>query len=202
MSLYALIAKKIPTKKFIPACHDLLSGVSGRASVLSLSKKVIVFKSKKRPKFKGKLVKILEEYKLPKYLKLEEIKEDIFERAPAFEEVKATIVDEIFKEKRIKGKKFNLSFYDFEYIEQDFINRLGKRIEKELKEKGIKAKYVKRKGDIEIVLIKKTKPPFSIYLGKTLTPAQRSPFPRSTSLHHGVACAGSAPHRSKSCGVA
>lgn len=158
--IYALIPKKFPIKNIAASLP--------KSSLLSLSKKVVVFKSKKRPKFEGKLVKIFQEYELPKYLRLEEIKEGIFEKAPGSEEIKALILDEIFEKKRIKKKRFNLAFYDFDYIQQDFIDRLGKRIEKELKEKGIKTRYVKREGDLEIVLIKKTSPPLLIYLGKTI----------------------------------
>jgi hypothetical protein len=170
MPSYALISNKIPIKKVA-------------ASILSLSDKVAVFKCEKEPRLEGKLVKIFQEYSPPKGFKIEEITPDLYERAPGFEEIKALIIDKLFITQGKNQITFGLSFYDFEYLEPDFVNSLGKRIRDELKNHGIMAKFVPvrakpylsktqskklLKEGLEIAVIKKSSPPLAIYLGKVI----------------------------------
>lgn len=177
MSIYALIGDRKRVKKVAASLPKNL--------VLSLSKRVIIFKDSHKTKNwnkKEKLVKIFREYKLPEYFKLEEIGAGIFEKPPGLEEIKALIIDGLFSYKQnIKTMSFGLSFYDFDYISASFVNRLGTEIQKELSKQGFLTKFVplskkpylssknsekiKSEG-IEIVLIKKSSPPFTIYLGK------------------------------------
>jgi len=169
--LYALISEKDLTKR------------KWAGAVLSLSKKVIVFKSKKEPRISGKLVRIFQKYTPPKGFKIEEITSELYERAPGFEEIKAMILDELFAGKKENKILFGLSFYDFEYLKAEFVNALGKRIKNALKKQGLQTKFIQvqtkpylskkksqklKKEGLEIVVIKKSSPPLSIYLGKVV----------------------------------